>query len=169
MAQQINQLLTTEEKSWTKWVDVQMKNGTPAQLLPCVSTYYTVDSQTEKYEGQTTVNTFHHPPARPLTDTDILALARNQQMVNAFDWELDHDWLEETRELRAERSEMFEAGALWWELPSLPDRTEDARTDYETKLVENYYYDDQTLWSDDDFDYLWDHALSQDALEPAFW
>ena len=163
-----NQQKLKNETELTGWINRQIQNGTPADFLPKTNVIHREETQSV-YQGRETESSFSHPPDRQRTREEMEALEKNRATVMGFRWEKDPEIEQEIIRQRTAVARLYYFGYSWWDMPKFGPVDKEPEHKSNIEIRNNYWYDDQSEWHEDDFFYLWAHALSKESLKPIPW
>ena len=156
------------EADLTNWINRQIQNGVNADFLPKTDVIHHEETG-PIYKGHQTESNFSHPPDQERTPEQIEALKKNRECVLGFRWEKDPEIEEEILRRRTEVNRLYDLGYNWWQIPEFGPLDEEPEHPSNVEIRNNYYFYDDSEWTEDEFFYMWDHALSKDAVKPIPW
>ena len=136
----------------------QLRLGVKEEFMPISRRRF----RNERFNPYRGYKTQPERPNKPPQEKIPLAVERTKEVVAIFQ-ESDKKALQDQKE---EREEKWKCN--WWE----------AKNDPEDELVDDHYFDlvrlfneelHQKYWEEDDWFYLWDHAISNEGYLPIEW
>ena len=136
----------------------QLRLGVKEEFMPLSRRRF----RNERFNPYRGYKTQPERPDKPEKEKIPLAVARTKEVVEIFQ-QSDKKALQDQKE---EREEKWKCN--WWE----------AKNDPEDELADDHYFDlvrlfneelHQKYWEEDDWFYLWDHAISNEGYLPIEW
>ena len=136
----------------------QLRLGVKEEFMPISRRRF----RNERFNPYRGYKTQPERPDKPEKEKIPLAVERTKEVVAIFQ-ESDKKALQDQKE---EREEKWKCN--WWE----------AKNDPEDELADDHYFDlvrlfneelHQKYWEEDDWFYLWDHAISNEGYLPIEW
>ena len=97
------------------------------------------------------------------------ALRKNRECVMGFRWQKCPEIEQEILRRRTAVNRLCFFGFNWWQMPDFGPLDTEPEHPSNAEIRNNYSFYDESEWTEDEFFYMWDHALSKDAVKPIQW